>query len=155
VPDWRERLVCSKCGSRNIDMLLEPSGATCATPSAHFQRTACDAHGPSAAACAAHDGFAALAADAKNAQYFKDAQYFELADDARDAYFQVAQSKPSSIVSALPMTRLPYAKIWIKWMAWPGEAKAYRNRYAVFLESPDGDLTAGRRRTSGVVAAMG
>jgi len=36
----------------------------------------------------------------------------------------------------------------------PGEAEAYRNRYAVFLKSPDGDLTAGRRRTSRVVAAM-
>jgi hypothetical protein len=104
-------------------MLLDPIGATCATPSARFQRTACGAHGPSAAASAAHDGFVALAADAKDAQYFEDAQYFkdaryfELADDARDACFQVAQSKPSSIVSALPMTRLPYAKIWIEWMA--------------------------------------
>ena len=22
VPDWRERLVCSKCGSRNVDMVV-------------------------------------------------------------------------------------------------------------------------------------
>jgi hypothetical protein len=22
VPEWRERLVCSKCGSRNIDMVV-------------------------------------------------------------------------------------------------------------------------------------
>lgn len=22
VPDWRERLVCSRCGSRNVDMVL-------------------------------------------------------------------------------------------------------------------------------------
>jgi hypothetical protein len=22
VPDWRERLVCSKCGSREIDMVV-------------------------------------------------------------------------------------------------------------------------------------
>jgi hypothetical protein len=22
VPDWRERLVCSQCGSRNIDMVV-------------------------------------------------------------------------------------------------------------------------------------
>jgi hypothetical protein len=22
VPEWRERLVCSRCGSRNIDMLV-------------------------------------------------------------------------------------------------------------------------------------
>jgi hypothetical protein len=22
VPEWRERLICSKCGSRNIDMVV-------------------------------------------------------------------------------------------------------------------------------------
>ena len=22
VPDWRERLVCSRCGSRNVDMVV-------------------------------------------------------------------------------------------------------------------------------------
>jgi len=26
VPDWRERLVCSRCGSRNVDMVV--SGTT-------------------------------------------------------------------------------------------------------------------------------
>jgi Zn finger protein HypA/HybF involved in hydrogenase expression len=25
VPDWRERLVCSQCGSRNVDMVVSGS----------------------------------------------------------------------------------------------------------------------------------
>jgi len=25
VPEWRRRLVCSKCGSRNVDMVVDGS----------------------------------------------------------------------------------------------------------------------------------
>jgi hypothetical protein len=28
VPEWRERLMCSKCGSRNVDMVVSGTGAT-------------------------------------------------------------------------------------------------------------------------------
>jgi hypothetical protein len=43
------------------------------------------------------------------------AECFEMSNDIRSACAQVSKSKPSSIVSALALTRLPYAKTWVEW----------------------------------------
>jgi hypothetical protein len=72
------------------------------------------------------------------------AQCFEFSESARDGCFQVASSKPSSILSAVPVTRLPYANTWIEWMGWPGEPEDRRNRYACLLEASSDKLSAGR-----------
>jgi hypothetical protein len=49
------------------------------------------------------------------ARALADAQCFELAPEVVQACGHVATSKPSSLLSAMPMTRLPYAKTWIEW----------------------------------------
>jgi hypothetical protein len=43
------------------------------------------------------------------------AECFELLDDVRDACTEVARSRPSSMLSALPFTRLPYEHVWVEW----------------------------------------
>jgi hypothetical protein len=48
---------------------------------------------------------------------FSDAAVFVLDTDAVTMVANVAFSKPSSILSALPFTRLPYPKTWIEWAA--------------------------------------
>jgi hypothetical protein len=59
------------------------------------------------------------------------AQCFELSDDVREACCQVAQSKPSSILSAMPLMRLPYAKTWVEWSTPPETV------FCDFSSSPD------------------
>jgi hypothetical protein len=86
----------------------------------------------------ADNGLIALSRDAS------DAQCFELTESARDACLQVASSKPTSILSAMPVTRLPYPKTWLEWIGWPGEPEAARSRYACFLEASSDDLCAGQ-----------
>jgi|SRR5215469_9160731 len=49
------------------------------------------------------------------------AECFELSDDVREACYQVADSKPSSILSAMPMMRLPYARTSIEWTTPPDD----------------------------------
>jgi hypothetical protein len=82
----------------------------------------------------------ALAADVARAECF------ELSEDVRNACYQVQRSKPSSIVSALPMARIPYAKTWIEWVGQPnGEdpPSASPCRFGCLYNAPDGDLDAG------------
>lgn len=70
------------------------------------------------------------------------AECFELSDEVRDACYQVAQSKPSSIVSALPLTRLPYGKTWIEWR---GEADGTNPavRFGCLFRSSSDTLSSG------------
>jgi hypothetical protein len=48
---------------------------------------------------------------------FSDATVFVLDTDAVTMVANVSLSKPSSILSALPFTRLPFPKTWIEWAA--------------------------------------
>jgi Transposase DDE domain group 1 len=76
------------------------------------------------------------------------AECFELSDDIREACDQVAESKPSSILSAMPMMRLPYAKTWIEWTrppegiyqigSGPAEACSRPVRMGCLFDAPDG-----------------
>ena len=43
------------------------------------------------------------------------AQRFVISDDVVEAANQLLQSKPSSLVSALPLCRLPYDSMWLEW----------------------------------------
>ena len=47
----------------------------------------------------------------------KDCLRFELSPEVRDAALQVQQSKPSTIMAALPLCRLPYRSVWAEWSA--------------------------------------
>ena len=42
-------------------------------------------------------------------------QRFVISDDVVEAACQLLRSKPSSLVSALPLCRLPYENIWLEW----------------------------------------
>jgi hypothetical protein len=64
------------------------------------------------------------------------AQRFELFPDVADACRQVSRTKPSSMVSALPFTRLPYPITWLEWQSHCPEN--YQAKAADRL--PDGDL---------------
>lgn len=43
------------------------------------------------------------------------AEKFELTDDVAMAAYQLTRSKPSALVQAMPMCRMPYPKIWLEW----------------------------------------
>src|SRR4051794_30879973 len=44
---------------------------------------------------------------------------FELSDDVAEACRNVARSKPSSILSALPTVGLPFPRVWAEWPMHP------------------------------------
>jgi hypothetical protein len=52
------------------------------------------------------------------------AERYELREEVRRACAMVARSKPSSILAALPLLKLPYAETWIEWLLPAGEALA-------------------------------
>jgi hypothetical protein len=54
-------------------------------------------------------------------------QRFELADEVAEACRQVVHSRPSSLLSALAMMRLPYPAIWAEWRAHPEAPTADEN----------------------------
>ena len=73
---------------------------------------------------------------------------FELSDDVRDACEAVSRSKPSSILSALSLTRLPYAQTWIEWVRGhnPGSGPSHKplsTRVGCLLEAHDASLQTG------------
>src|ERR1700751_2164769 len=80
------------------------------------------------------------------------AEGFELSNDIRSACVRVSKSKPSSIVSALPMTRLPYARTWVEWQGGGvdpdrdpvTETKPAPFRMGCLLEAFDPTLSRGR-----------
>ena len=43
------------------------------------------------------------------------AEKFELTDGVAAAAYQLTRSKPSALVQAMPMCRLPYPSIWLEW----------------------------------------
>jgi hypothetical protein len=61
------------------------------------------------------DDHAQFGAIASLAAAVAEAQHFELADEVAEACREIARSKPSSLLSALPMVRAPYAKTWFEW----------------------------------------
>jgi hypothetical protein len=78
------------------------------------------------------------------AERLKVAQRFIFSDSAAEAVTQVAFSKPSSLVSALPMVRLPFPTVWIEWSE---KRSAFRedadettpmpDKFGVLLETPE------------------
>jgi len=44
-----------------------------------------------------------------------EAERFELTDDVALAAYNLTKSKPTTLLSALPMTRSPYRKMWLEW----------------------------------------
>ena len=57
----------------------------------------------------------------KFAQALQKAQCFELSPQVTSACATVSASKPSSILAATPMLRLPYPAIWLEWYADRGD----------------------------------
>ena len=55
----------------------------------------------------------------------KDCLRFELSDEVRDAAQRVQKSKPSTIMAALPLCRLPYRRVWVEWL--PGRVGNLRD----------------------------
>jgi hypothetical protein len=45
----------------------------------------------------------------------REAERFELTDDVALAAYNLTKSKPTTLVSALPMCRAPYRKMWFEW----------------------------------------
>ena len=45
----------------------------------------------------------------------REAQRFELSDDVARAGYNLTKSKPTTLLSALPLCRAPYRKIWLEW----------------------------------------
>ena len=43
------------------------------------------------------------------------AERFDLTDDVAPAAYQLTTSKPSSLLSVLPLWRVPYQKVWLEW----------------------------------------
>ena len=50
------------------------------------------------------------------AKALRGAQCFELGPDVVAACAHVTKSRPSSLLSALPMTRVPYPRTWFEWV---------------------------------------
>lgn len=69
---------------------------------------------------------AALGCISSVATTLKDCLRFELSDEVRDAALRVQQSKPSTIMAALPLCRLPYRKVWVEWL--PGQNGNLRDK---------------------------
>jgi hypothetical protein len=74
-----------------------------------------------------------------------DAQCFELSADVVEACQHVALSRPSSLVSALPMTRVPYPRTWFEWQPRhddgstpPTETKPRPARIGCLIEAEEG-----------------
>jgi hypothetical protein len=44
-----------------------------------------------------------------------EAERFELTDDVARAAYNLTKSKPTTLLSALPMCRAPYRKMWLEW----------------------------------------
>ena len=51
----------------------------------------------------------------KTADALRDAERFELTDDVARASYNLTRLKPSSLLSAMPLCRAPYRKIWMEW----------------------------------------
>jgi hypothetical protein len=45
----------------------------------------------------------------------QDAERFVLTDDIAMAGYQLIRSRPSSLLSAMPMCRVPYPRVWMEW----------------------------------------
>jgi hypothetical protein len=63
---------------------------------------------------------AAVGGEADRAQFgaitsLAAAQHFELSEEVVEACREVASSRPSSLLSVLPMVRAPYPKTWFEW----------------------------------------
>jgi hypothetical protein len=81
------------------------------------------------------------------AERLKAAQRFTFSDSAAEAMTKVAFSKPSSLVSALPMVRLPFPTVWMEWSEKrsefrkdPSEDTPMPDKFGVLLETPEEGL---------------
>ena len=45
----------------------------------------------------------------------REAERFELSDDVGKAAYNLTKSKPTTLLSALPLSRAPYQKLWLEW----------------------------------------
>ena len=45
----------------------------------------------------------------------RQAERFELSDDVGKAAYNLTKSKPTTLLSALPLSRAPYQKLWLEW----------------------------------------
>ncbi|MEY9493789.1 hypothetical protein [Bradyrhizobium elkanii] len=45
----------------------------------------------------------------------REAERFELSDDVALAAYNLTKSKPTTLLSALPLVRAPYRKMWFEW----------------------------------------
>jgi hypothetical protein len=45
----------------------------------------------------------------------REAERFELSDDVARAGYNLTKSKPTTLLTALPMSRAPFRKIWLEW----------------------------------------
>lgn len=49
------------------------------------------------------------------APIMKEAQCFDIADNIVDICDHLSETRPSTVLSAMPMLRMPYPKIWLEW----------------------------------------
>jgi hypothetical protein len=52
---------------------------------------------------------------ANMAKSVRQAERFELSDDVAIAAYRLTQSKPTTLLKALPLTRAPFRKMWFEW----------------------------------------
>jgi hypothetical protein len=51
----------------------------------------------------------------KTCAAIREAERFELSDDVARAAYNLTKSKPTTLLSALPLSRAPYRKLWLEW----------------------------------------
>jgi hypothetical protein len=80
------------------------------------------------------------------APYIKQAQRFEISDEVALACFDLLKSKPSALVAALPLCRIPYETMWVEYRGGLGEpCRNDRNapvpkRQGALIESMQGQV---------------
>jgi len=65
------------------------------------------------------------------------AQRFELSDDVARAAYNLTRMKPSSLLNAMPLCRLPYRRIWLEWRGGITSAIIPRERRRDIAVAPD------------------
>jgi hypothetical protein len=51
----------------------------------------------------------------KTCAAIREAERFELSDDVGKAAYNLTKSKPTTLLTALPLSRAPYRKMWLEW----------------------------------------
>lgn len=66
----------------------------------------------------------------------REAQRFELSDNVARAAYTLTKSKPTTLLSALPLSRTPYRKIWLEWTGGLMDVKPENRRDEMFAPNP-------------------